>query len=112
MECPICMECFNSESNCVITECNHSFHANCLMTHVAHNGFGCPCCRSEMAKEPEESVFSDDDDEESLELSPANSESVIWNTSNAALRGFRWMFQRCENELQEDDEEDVTSEPV
>ena len=59
-ECPICMEELQIGKNCVTTECGHRFHTNCLMTSVAHNGFGCPYCRSVMAEE----VIEDDDEEE------------------------------------------------
>ena len=105
MECPICMDCLDYESNCIVTECGHKFHANCLMTSVAHNGFGCPCCRTEMAKEPEESVYdSDEDDDESFDADP--NDDIVWSTTNSALRGARWMFQRIENDDQ-DDEEDI-----
>ena len=49
-ECPICMDCILDTKNRVTTECGHCFHTNCLMTSVAHNGFGCPYCRTAMAK--------------------------------------------------------------
>ena len=58
VECPICMECILDTKNKVTTECGHCFHTNCLMTSVAHNGFGCPYCRTAMA----EAVDDDDDD--------------------------------------------------
>ena len=62
IECPICMDCIESTTNnCVTTECGHCFHTNCLMKSVAHNGFGCPYCRTAMAEQPEE-----DDDDDSL----------------------------------------------
>jgi hypothetical protein len=67
MDCPICMEVIEVNKNCVTTECGHCFHANCLMKSVAHNGFGCPYCRSAMAEVPdeEETVYTDlSDDEE------------------------------------------------
>ena len=60
IDCPICMDCIESTTkNCVTTECGHCFHTNCLMKSVAHNGFGCPYCRTVMAEQPEE----DDDDD-------------------------------------------------
>ena len=60
-ECPICMDVLSGTKNIVTTECGHCFHTNCLMTSVAHNGFGCPYCRTEMAAAPEESVDDDSD---------------------------------------------------
>lgn len=56
-DCPICMETILGDSNRVVTECGHCFHTNCLMTHVAMRGFGCPYCRNQMMtymEEPEE----------------------------------------------------------
>lgn len=85
-ECPICMDPIEGIKNCVTTECGHAFHASCLMTSVAHNGFGCPYCRTAMADVPEEeddeSVYESDDDEEE--------EDEMF--SDYALLGFR-LFQ-------------------
>ena len=66
IECPICFECVEPTKNCVTTECGHCFHTNCLMKNVAHNGFGCPYCRTAMAEEPEESEDGDDDESDEL----------------------------------------------
>ena len=52
--CPICMDDLEESTNRVNTECGHSFHTSCLMASVANLGFGCPCCRAEMAEEPTE----------------------------------------------------------
>lgn len=96
-ECPICMDPIEGDKNKVVTECGHCFHTNCLMTSVAHNGFGCPYCRTAMAQEPEdeeESVYDDDDDDEDdVEL-----------YDDYALRGFRFLM--CD----EHDEEDIAQE--
>lgn len=100
IDCPICMDCIEISKNCVTTECGHSFHASCLMTSVAHNGFGCPYCRAKMAEEPEEdeeTVYSDEEEEE-------------WEMfDESALRGFRFFWnnldgQEHESEDQEDEE--------
>ena len=53
-ECPICMEPVCASRNCIITECGHSFHSNCLFKHTAMNGFYCPYCRTSMADVPED----------------------------------------------------------
>lgn len=61
-ECPICYEIIG-DKNSIITDCNHKFHASCIMTNVARNGFSCPCCRSVMAEEKErddDTVVEDD----------------------------------------------------
>ena len=96
-ECPICMDVINTTKNCVVTECGHTFHANCLMTSVAHNGFGCPYCRTAMAQEvaDEESEYgSEYDDQE--------------DDDEDVLRGFRLFMANAEDE--EVDEEDVIQE--
>jgi len=97
-ECPICMDPIEGDKNKVTTECGHCFHTNCLMTSVAHNGFGCPYCRTEMAEEvnEEESDYGDDDEEE---------EELY---DDDVLRGFRLFMANIEDE--EQDEDDVIQE--
>ena len=99
-ECPICMDVLSGTKNIVTTECGHCFHTNCLMTSVAHNGFGCPYCRTEMAAAPEE---SDDDDSEWGSYDEDDDELY----GDHSLRGARWLFQRANGE-EVDDEEDST----
>ncbi len=97
-ECPICMDPIEGDKNKVITECGHCFHTNCLMTSIAHNGFGCPYCRTEMAQEvnEEESEY-DDNEEEEEEL-----------YDDDILRGFRLFMANIDDE--EQDEEDIIQE--
>jgi hypothetical protein len=100
-ECPICMDCIESTTkNCVTTECGHCFHTNCLMKSVAHNGFGCPYCRTVMAEQPQEdddnSFWSDEDNED---------EGVF---DDYALRGFRFFFNNLNG--QPHDEDDIADE--
>ena len=104
-ECPICMEDVFSGKNCVVTECGHSFHTSCLMKNVAHNGFGCPYCRTEMAEEQEDS-----DDEEEIEewVGGMPSAYVAGRREDYALRGMRWLFQQAENE--QDGDQDIEDE--
>lgn len=94
IDCPICMDCIESTTkNCVTTECGHCFHTNCLMQSVAHNGFGCPYCRTKMAEEvEEESVWSDDDEEEEI-------------FDDDALRGFRFFWNNLNGEEHDEDDE-------
>ena len=92
------MDPIEGDKNKVITECGHCFHTNCLMTSVAHNGFGCPYCRTEMAKEVneiDESEYDDDEEEEEL-------------YDDDVLRGFRLFMANIEDE--EHDEEDIIQE--
>jgi hypothetical protein len=105
-ECPICFDDIDPSKNNVTTECGHMFHASCLMKNITVNGFGCPYCRTAMADEPEEEDSShqwsdynsqeDDDSEDDEETERQEEEDY-------ALRGMRWMFQRQEGELLEDD---------
>jgi len=105
-DCSICLEKMDCNVNFVMTECGHCFHTNCLMTNVAHNGFGCPYCRSAMAQTVEESDDEDDDD--------------IWiqdeeEDNDHALTSFRMFHQRLsgeevEEEEEEDDDDDEEEE--
>ena len=105
MDCPICMECILDTKNRVTTECGHCFHTNCLMTSVAHNGFGCPYCRTAMAEE-----IKEDDDEDEDEWGSVDSDE---EDNDRALRGFRFMVNRLAgqpNELEDEVEEDEDEE--
>jgi len=103
IDCPICMDCIETSKNCVTTECGHCFHASCLMTSVAHNGFGCPYCRTTMAEVPEEedeTVWSEEDDEENEDMFDDN-----------ALRGFRF-FWNIQNGEDHDDDDDADEQQL
>ena len=95
LECVICMEAIKGLKNSIVTECGHTFHANCLMKNVAHNGFDCPCCRAVMAEQLEEDL--DEDDEEEYEDEDEDEEYI--------LRGMRWLFQRANNGVVDEDED-------
>ena len=98
-ECPICLDAidFTTVSNRVPTECGQTFHCNCLMQNCAHNGFGCPNCRTAMATTPEEEESEFDDEEEEEEEEE--------RFSDYALQGFRFFFNNLFNE--EHNEEDI-----
>ena len=103
------------------------------MTNVAHNGFACPLCRSDMVEMPEEEEDEDaparyedssddgyDSDEEASRAEDYDGESdygddlediinyhksaIQEETENHMLRGMRWMFQRVE---EDDDAESI-----
>ena len=105
-ECPICMEEIMLTKNCVTTECGHCFHTNCLMKSVAHNGFGCPYCRSAMA----EAVNDSDDDEYLDEDEDDDDDDEDFDDDDDALRGFRLFFNNINGE--EAAEEDIAEEDV
>ena len=50
-----CSICFDeiTNTNCVTTECNHTFHASCLFKNM-NNSVDCPLCRKELVEVPEE----------------------------------------------------------
>jgi len=95
MECPICMDEINPTRNCIITDCNHTFHASCMLKSIVFGNFDCPCCRFELAESP---VEEDDDDDEEYNEEEEEYELYV---------GFRALFVRAEgNEYVEEDEED------
>ena len=97
-ECAICLEVIEVNANFIKTKCGHDFHASCLMENVAHNGFNCPNCRTEMAKEP-----NADDDDSQLEYDEWSGDNN--NVANEhSLRGMRMLFQRVEGEQVEEDD--------
>ena len=101
VECPICMDPIDTTRNCTTTECGHCFHAKCLMTSVAHNGFNCPYCRTRMAEEvaDEEDEYDDNDTEMNNEL-----------YDDFALRGLRFFNNNLDGE--EHNEEDLEEEII
>ena len=95
-DCPICMDVIDGNNNRVTTECGHYFHTNCLMNCVAHNGFGCPYCRSNMVEEQEHDVedssyCSDWDNEDERNEDERNN-------NDYALRGFRFFMNNLDYE--------------
>jgi hypothetical protein len=104
-ECPICMEIIDFNKNCVTTECGHCFHTNCLMTSVAHNGFGCPYCRTAMAEQIKDEEEEEDDDDET----DSDYEDDMFD--DYSLRGFRFFINNIhgdtheQEDLEEEDED-------
>ena len=110
-ECPICMECIEMNAkNCVVTDCGHAFHTKCLMTSVAHNGFGCPYCRTSMTDQAplEEEEESIDESTVVEEYEEEREEDADYGEilDDYCLRGMRWMFQSAAGEPIDDFEED------
>lgn len=129
-ECPICLEEIVGLKNRVTTECGHTFHCRCLLTNAAHNGFGCPFCRAELADAVEDSDSEDeyddedgparyedesDDDGGASRASDYDSEQddldgeleyikneIVKMKEDHVLRGFRWLFQPINVEPEED----------
>lgn len=99
--CPICLENISGSKNIVITECGHSFHCNCLMTNVSHNGFKCPYCRTKMCENDDS---DEDDDDESTETDSVYTEIY----EDDMLRGLR-LFNNIING-EEHAEEDISEE--
>ena len=106
------MDCILDTKNRVTTECGHCFHTNCLMTSVAHNGFGCPYCRTSMAEE----IKDDDEDEDDDDDDDWGSVDSGEEDDDRALRGFRFMFNRLagepndqEDHIEEDEDEEAAT---
>lgn len=101
MDCPICMECIiSTTTNCLTTDCGHTFHTSCLMKNTAINGYGCPCCRAQMAEEPDASISSsDDNDEDDSDVESFYDEAE----EDYVMIGFRWFFQQIHGEELEGD---------
>ena len=95
IECPICMEPIEALYNRVVTECGHAFHCACLMQNAAHNGFGCPYCRTKMAEKPREHEDEDEDEDEG--------ESIF---NEDALTSFRMFHQQLNGEQIEEEPDD------
>ena len=93
MDCPICMEGILITVNCLTTDCGHTFHTSCLMKNTAVNGYGCPCCRAQMA---DEASISSDEASDSESFYDAAEEDYV-------LIGFRWFFQQIHGEELEGD---------
>ena len=139
-ECPICLEEIVGLKNRVTTDCGHTFHCRCLLNNAAHNGFGCPFCRAELADEVQDSESEYDSDEDgparyedesdddggASRASDYDSEQddldgeleyikneIVKMKDDHVLRGFRWLFQPLNAEqAAEAEEEEVAEEEV
>ena len=138
-ECPICLEEIVGLKNRVTTECGHTFHCRCLLTNIAHNGFGCPFCRAELADEVQDSDaeseydsdedgparYEDSSDDDASRASDYDSEQddldgeleyikneIVKMKDDHVLRGFRWLFQplNAEEEIAEEVAEEAAEE--
>ena len=98
IECPICMDTIEGLCNRVVTECGHAFHCSCLMQNAAHNGFGCPYCRTTMAEEPDDEEDDEEDDDDSVEDDSVFEEDV--------LTSFRMFWQQNNGEEVEEEPAD------
>jgi hypothetical protein len=86
------------------------------MQNAAHNGFGCPYCRTAMAKKEEDYDDDSSTDDSSIEYDTIIYEGVGQSYSRDALTSFRMFTQRIngeeaeepvEVEVEEDDESDL-----
>jgi len=111
--CPICMDGINClTKNCVITDCGHKFHANCLIKSISHNLFDCPMCRTSLAEKPnvdtDNETFDDDEneyDDDDYDENEVYDEDEENNTN--MLRGFRIFWSNINNiEIEQQDEEE------
>lgn len=102
IECPICMDVIDMEKNSVVTDCGHTFHCSCLMQNAAHNGFGCPYCRSKMAEEPANEEEEEDEEESTFsQVGP-----VLTDNALTSFRMFQQQIEGAEPEEEPEDEDD------
>jgi len=72
MECPICYEVIGEKNNCV-TECGHSFCFKCVTKALTMNN-ACPCCRTQLVEELEDSDESELEDSDESEYEDSDEE--------------------------------------
>jgi hypothetical protein len=89
------MEIIDTNINICNTECGHTFHSNCLIKNISHNGFGCPYCRKILA---ENNVKMVDLDVEDDNISHIDDQEPDYKYNDYELRGFRWLFNRAYGE--------------
>ena len=109
VECCICMDDIIGSKNKTTTDCGHIFHCSCLMKNTAHNGYGCPYCRTVMAEVPDEDE-DEDEDEDDYEHEHEYDEDDEEMFDDNVLTSFRMFQQRnsgdnIEEEPEIEDEE-------
>jgi hypothetical protein len=103
-ECPICMEVIEDNCDKTVTKCGHLFHSSCIFQNMAaHNGFGCPYCRTTLAVEAE---YSDDDSDYY-----SDDETVLeQEREDFMLTSFRMFHRQIEGDNNEDEEDEEDDE--
>ena len=110
-ECPICLEHIECNKNIIVTECGHTFHCKCMMTNISHNGFSCPCCRTNMIDEDENENDEEDINDNTTDNTNEDTLSFINDLrEDDMLRGYR-LFNNVINNI-EHDFEDIGEEYV
>lgn len=111
MDCPICYELVQPHTNCVLTECGHTFHTSCLLKHTVFNGYNCPFCRACMAVDTHHATGSEtstvDDERLSRDIENHDENMDDFDTTYKdddlyVLDGFRWMWQRANDQIVDD----------
>jgi hypothetical protein len=84
------------------------------MQNAICNGFGCPYCRTEMAKELKPEEDDDEDEEEDDEDEDEEEDSIIYDAheQDNALTSFRMFNQRLDGEEVEEEVEELEEEFV
>ncbi len=108
IECCICMDDIIGDKNKTTTECGHIFHCSCLMKNTAHNGYGCPYCRTVMA-EPIVDTDDEDDYEQGDDDDDDNDDDNDDDDDNA-LTSFRMFHQTISGDEIEDEPELVNDD--
>ena len=69
MDCSVCLEYFNAESQILSTTCDHFFHAECINSWMSAGTQTCPLCRKTLTHNNLRSIH--------LRFSPQDYESKI-----------------------------------
>lgn len=87
-ECSICYDELGTTNTCT-TPCGHEFCFKCMMSALNHNNT-CPCCRSTLKEEPEESEDEEEsDNEDEYEWDPTTENINYWRRRSSYLQNMR-----------------------
>jgi hypothetical protein len=64
MDCSICFDPIDAESQVVSTPCGHVFHSNCMETWIAQGKQNCPQCRKVCERQNIRPIFLPFSDQE------------------------------------------------
>ena len=91
-ECMICLEPVEGNKNIFVTECDHTFHASCMVKQLRHSS-KCPVCRHKLGPNPTKVPEFDEEVIESLIQtainSPVNRDDYFGGQTGFAARHYR-----------------------
>jgi hypothetical protein len=91
-ECMICLEPVEGNKNIFVTECDHTFHASCMVKQLRHSS-KCPVCRHKLGPNPTQVPEFDEEVIASLIQtafnSPVNRDDYFGGQTGFAARHYR-----------------------